>query len=512
MNAARTILLMVPALYIVGSGRAQAPAAEPVAEILARWAEDPPEIGAVDAEELALLPWLDLQLAESIIELNELGALHAWDDLLLVPGMDPDTLLALRPFLRLPSVRHPLDFALSGRSRARASAQTHQFELSASHDGSALELGRLVGGATRASLRARHSAWEVLVGAYAVSRGWQLGGSEVTSRSRTAPVSFPHAVSLRGHRSLATPASWTGVALMLHGARRTGLLCVDEDARRAALLVEDFSLIGGGARLEAGRSRRPLTSLWMQSSREGASRWRMQWAPKRAAAFAWRSRAPKVEFGFAATTATGAPLGGSDPISGRRLDRSHASWQLHLRTRGGGDRRTLLHRWIRRGSTLPESLSLLELSGSRQRERWQLQLRHEASAGKTASLSVRLRWETPGTPWGGRLRVASAVEARSGGLGRLWEVGLAGGSGARWGLQMAFSDGDRSILHVAAPPGSGPSLRWLAPGTTSATAGLMIPSSHTRLAGWIRGAVGPEPGRSEFEGGVEWTILASASR
>jgi hypothetical protein len=512
MSAARVLAFVLLLQLVVLDGLAQEESVEPMAEILARWAEDPPSIGELDAEELALLPWLDLRLAESIVELHQLGALRSWDDLLLVPGMDRVTLQAVRPFLRLPSARSRSEIALSGRSRVKSPGRTHQFELSFSRDGAALALGHLAGAATRASLRARRTAWEIFVGDYAVSRGWQLGDSQDAARSRSAPVSFPRPISLRGHRSLTTPPPWRGAAAMLHGERSTGLLCVEEDARRASLLAEVLSPLGGGAQLEAGEARRPQASFWLQSSSDRAARWRVQWAPKSATAIAWSARAPQAEFGFAATTALGSPRGGSDPISGRRLDRPHASWQVHLRRRGPGEGQTLLHRRIRRSGSSPESLSLLELAGNRAAERWQLRLRHDASGGSTSSLSLRLRWETPRTPWGGRLRVASAFEARSGGFGRLWEMGLAGGSRARWGCQMAFSDGDRSILHVTAPPGSVPSLRWLEGGTSSLTVGVMVPSGHTRLAGWIRAAVGPEHGEPEFEGGAEWSILAPASR
>jgi hypothetical protein len=488
--------------------------AQQTAEILEAWSEDPPDITELDAEELALLPWLDLRLAESIVELHELGALREFDDLLLIPGMDRATVDALRPLIRLARRRQSPRVQLAGRSLFRAERPRHDFRLDADHAALSLRLGKRAGGRSNGSLHVASSlgerGWEVIAGDFAISRSWQLSGRSAGSRSRSAPASFPRTKSARAHRSLSSEAGWRGFVATVRGAQGSSMIAVDGELQRASLLAEFVAGVRTGAYLELESTEKLAASLWMQSASRDESRWRIHWAPRRAAALAWSSRAPLGELGFAATTARPSPVPGRDPISGRSLDREHTSWQVHLRTRGAGGARTILHRRIRRAGQPAEIMSLLELSAADGSRRWRARLRHDVRGDELSSLSVRLRWESADSPWGGRVRAGAAAEAHPGGeFGRLWEIGLLGLAGARlrWGLQLAFSDGGRSIPHVGAPPGSLARMHRPGPGAFSLTSGLSLPTARGQLSAWVHASAQADGGPPVYQAGVEYSIL-----
>lgn len=84
-----------------GAAWAQTAAEEDVPQ-LAAWLREPLDLRHADADELALLPWLDAGLGRAIVGLREAGGLHRMDDLLRIPGLDRERLEAIEPFVRLP--------------------------------------------------------------------------------------------------------------------------------------------------------------------------------------------------------------------------------------------------------------------------------------------------------------------------------------------------------------------------------------------------------------------------
>lgn len=462
---------------------------------------DRPYLSELSAEELAEFPWLDLHLAESILEFHAASPLRRWEDLRAIPGMTPVTIDLLRSLVRLDS---------PPQMTRRLAARGRVDDDGAWRGDGGLEIGPVEAGAVAGPRAWRAwSSWSfdslglrVWAGALALKSGFGLGEARASS-SRSAPTAIPRPAYVRPHAALSRDPDYLGAAMEWRQERCSLHAVASADGRSGGFALEVEALPGSqfGARVDIDDARSSLRSQWWRARLPDGTRWHLERARGRATALALR-RPVGADWEAGLATSAGEPnADGIDPISGRRLDRSHRAWQVSARRRWRSGSGTFLLRELRRGSAQmsPETRLQLEMGGGLRHGRWLLRLRQDTEAAASDG-SLRARWE--GRRGGFVHRMALSLVQSAAGLGRLFEVGVFAGEFLRWGAQVAFSDAERSILHVVSVPGSGARPRWLSGGQADWSAGLELVGPRHRLGVWLRSPMRP----SQLEGGLSCRI------
>jgi hypothetical protein len=507
-------LLLVPGPLVLP---AYAQESDELIDQLEEWLVEPLDLTTATADELALLPWLDMGLATAIVSLREHGGLSTLSDLDQVVGMDAARRTALTPFVTLPLHAHDTRFQFEERSswrrgapsgrRSRLTLQRDQLTVLAQRD-------ERVDSRTCGAARLSESWGTLVLGDFRPSLSWPLLLSNPSLRSRTASPSLSSESHLRPRLS-STGESWRGGGLEIE-AREWHLLLAsgtqrgNDDAPFLALVEHRFlkskhSTVGLALRdghqagLFLGLMTKPLSARfeWVRRlvfASPGSDRM----------AAALRFQRGPLRWGLALTQAGPSPPGGQDPITGQTLDREHRVLQTSGRISGGAWTFAALARQRRRG----------RIGGAELSRRWQLEA---AGPLATARLDCRLRAdEAPGTPssftLSARWRERSRVGAWARGLrvrhqrdgvssATLVALSLQRGESWLWRGEWALSRGDRSSPWAVGVATAGLSSTWLSPGDSGLLLALARRDATCSGAFYLRlrGDLGGSP---ELSGGL----------
>jgi len=478
-----------------GAAWAQTAAEEDVPQ-LAAWLREPLDLRHADADELALLPWLDAGLGRAIVGLREAGGLHRMDDLLRIPGLDRERLEAIEPFVRLPG-------GVAWASRIEAFSRWRRAGGSGLRTRIDLRRGDLTLAAQRnsppsllrAALRWQRGRLVLAGGDLRPGLAWPLLLADPSLRTRTAPPPLGRRDGVRSALSAAVE-EWRGMAAEASLASMHLLLVAGRDgsgATRSLVLVEHRGALDGPALGAALLGHGGLAS-WLRWESEGVRARVESVASLRRGeggrlCAALRVRRGATAFGFALTASDAHRGVGQDPITGQLLDRRHRVAQAHLRLHPGRWTVSVLGRVRRRGR-------IGQVVDDR---RWQIEC-----AGPLGVSRLRLRWRQDegeageahrvfGVWWvGGRDRRAWRPGLRlrhervGASVSLLGAFDLQGGESWSWKLQLALSRGDRSAPWSAGVPVSGLSSTWLAPRGVGVLVGVARRVGAGRLGLWLR--------------------------
>jgi hypothetical protein len=504
---------VVVLLLTVSAVGADAATETEIAEQLERWLEDPLDLGTATAADLSLLPWIDTIQAAAIVGLRQAGGLTRLHDLLQVPELDSVSLAAIEPFVTLPAARGAPGWQrlrVGARSRSGGQMIPHARWSGGQGNWSAqinLRSESLSGGRMWAAWRG--SGHAVLVGDLRPRVGWGLLDEDPRSRSRSAPLSIAHRMDLSPYASVTLPSMWRGVGWSARFGRLATLAAGGRGPRatRAMAAAElhspepDVRLrLGAAVRVE--RTSR-VFGAWMGGSTDPLD-WRVEAArpmggsSRLAAGVRMHGPAGRVGLGWVADRVGG---GGTDPVSGLRLDRPHRSLQMDAARRGSGVVATLLVRRLWRGA--PGDATVRDraeagIEGRASWGAWTLRLRGDRTADPDGSevVTFRATWGERGLGRRRTLRLRQVWDAR--GSTSLLAGGLEADRPLRWRLAVAGVTGQRSLPWSPSLPGSGTLGPWLAPGSIGLAAGVAFPlESRTVFSAWLgtemAGTASPDP-------------------
>ncbi len=525
MSWARGCLLIL--LFFANVARADEETVEP----WEAWLRAPLLLNEAEVEDLARLPWIDRGLAEAIVGLRRAGGLQRLDDLRRIPGLDPERIAAIAPFVRLETPVPPARFrweSVGSLRDAELAALRSRFEVQKG----AWWLG--MQGHDQGAERTRVAAsWsgrrvQVIAGRIVLRRAWSLLVADPALRSRTAPPPLGRGSRLAARLSAVLPAWWGGGLDWRPGPWRL-LLAIgrpDELVPWRVQVEVERSLPGKlSPRLGLAWRGSGTLGLWLaftgETVRGRVELVRPGLAPspsfpldrslRGSAALEWRHASSRFGLAF---TQSQAGEGGQDPLTGQLLDREHRSWQGHGSLRRGGWSLSALARELRRGrvgAMVIQRRWQVEASGPWSRSRLRLRFRLDEREGLTSRWSIAIDWResVPDGTWGRGLSLRRALSAQSESLLLVLHLER----GVRWFLRgsVGLARGDASSLWAVGLPTVGLSSAWLAPQEWGALLawGHRVPGVNACL--WARYKTASEPARA-WAGGVGLRMVWGGAR
>jgi len=354
---ARTLFRVLSLGLVLGtvSARADLVDSERI-EAWERWREQPLDLRSAAEDEIALLPGADRSIARAVVNLRTARRDFDFADLDRLDGLDAVTLETWSELVELDAV--------SG-FRWESTVETTRRRHAVRGRRGNWTVGGVradAGGATRGWLTGRMVGTDVTVGALRFDFGSGLGVSDALGRSRLGAVRRPRTARVRGRTDASTTVGWRGVALgrrFAFGHVHT-LVARDVADDLSCVLAFDRRDGRGGVVVHAAETgvrgatwiRRDLTAavhLWAEGSAAST-------LDDAVTGVGLRSRGAAGEVDIAWVRADGARGGATDPITGSKIDRTHAAWQIDARTRQGPLRIEALFRHRERAEDVDERL------------------------------------------------------------------------------------------------------------------------------------------------------------
>lgn len=510
MSRAVPAAVLLAALWALagGPGLSLAATDEEILEQLTQWLEEPLDLRGATAAELALLPWVDAQMARAMVGLRDAGGLRELADLEQIPGLDGATVQAIEPFVELEETGPQWwqTMRLQARSRSRTEpVPSGRWRIGRGEFTAQIGFRTEDQEQSRAWVEWRGERHRLLAGDLRPRIGSGILLSDPRSRSRTLPVSVRHPLDVASFSSGTVPSEWRGMGF----ASRW---------RRLRLLAAAGAGPGGKRALVAGevRSTADAGGPWLGLGLVGDDRSLRGacWLAQEGDRVAWRLETAKSpgqdagatgalavaqhpwRLGLGWTAVPGGADAGSDPITGLRLDRPHRCLQADASHRQGGNVVSFLLRRTWRGP--PGNAGVRDrlesaFRGRTPQAQWTIRVRGDRVPDESETeITLAASWRERG-----RLVLRRSIRLRQvwadHGPSSLLAAGVEADAPLRWRVEAAAVAGASSQPWGAALPGAGVLGPWLAPGSVGVAMGIAQPAASRTLAAiWFGAELQPQ--------------------